>query len=197
MDKDEKLSLFRELVFEQIGKNEAEQLASYEASLKKVYEDHKREKISKDKIVLETDKEIVRKERNKQHAQIQLQMQHDLHKEQQKLKEAVFEQVRNRLDEFKKTETYLNLLERQVNQALSIANGEQMDIYVDPDDAEKVVILEERTGHKMTVLDRPFIGGIQGVIQSRNMLVDYTLLKRLEAEYEDFSFDLIKEGDDI
>ena len=195
MEENEKLSLFRNLVFEHTEKSVAEQLATFEASLMKVYQDHQNEQKQKDSIVLETEKDNVRKERNKQHAQLQLKQQRDLHKEQQKLKADVFNQVGKKIDAFLQTEDYLNLLERQIKQALTLAKDEEILIYLDPVDQDKVKLLEQRTGHSLIVSDRPFIGGIRGVITSRNMLIDYSFLKRLEAERENFSFDVVEEGD--
>lgn len=193
MNENEKLNLFRDLVFKETEESVADQLNEFEASLKKVYQDHQNEKRKKNKIILTTETENVRKERNKQHAQLQLKMQHDLHKEQQKLQVEIFEQVDNKLADFMQTDDYINLLERQINEALKIAKDEEILIYIDPIDADKVDQLEQRTGHKLIVSDRPFIGGIRGVIQSRNMLIDYSFLKRLEAEKENFSFDLVEE----
>jgi len=197
MDRKDKLNLFREMVLEDTEISEAKQLASLEDSLKKIFKDHKHEKSNKNRIIIETEIADVRKERNKQHAQFQLQMQHDLHKKQEKLKREIFDQVEKRLEDFMQTDDYMNLLERQINQALSIANGEQIIIYVDPADESKVQTLEQMTGHEITVSDRPFIGGIRGVIQSRNILIDYSMLKRLEAEKENFSFDFAEEEDGI
>lgn len=195
MEENEKLSLFRHLVFEQTEKSVANQLATFEASLLKVYQDHQNEQKQKDKIVLETEEDDVRKERNKQHAQLQLKQQRELHKEQQKIKADVFNQVDKKIDAFMQTEDYLNLLESQIKQALTIAKDEEILIYLDPVDEDKIKQLEQRTGHSLIVSDRPFIGGIRGVIASRNMLIDYSFLKRLEAERENFSFDVVEEGD--
>ena len=196
MEENEKLSLFRNLVFEHTEKSGAEQLATFEASLMKVYQDHQNEQKQKDSIVLETEKDNVRKERNKQHAQLQLKQQRDLHKEQQKIKADVFNQVDKKIDAFMQTEDYLDLLERQIKQALTLAKDEEILIYLDPVDEDKIKQLEQRTGHSLIVSDRPFIGGIRGVITSRNMLIDYSFLKRLEAERENFSFEVVEEGDD-
>ncbi|BAM46663.1 V-type ATP synthase subunit E [Amphibacillus xylanus] len=195
MDGNEKLSLFRDIVFEHTEKSVAEQLESFEASLKKVFHDHQSEKKQKDDLMLATEKDNVRKERNKQVAQLQLKLQRDLHKEQQKLKAEVFNQVNQKLKAFMETDDYVNLLERQIKQALAIAKDEQILIYIDPVDQDKINELERRSNHKLIVSDRPFIGGIRGVIQSRNMLIDYSFLKRLEAERDNFSFDVADEGD--
>ncbi|HHU20606.1 MAG TPA: hypothetical protein GXZ58_10420 [Bacilli bacterium] len=197
MNGNEKLNLFQDLVFKETEESVANQLNEFEASLKKIYQDHQNEKRQKDKIILTTETENVSKERNKQHAQLQLKMQHDLHKEQQKLQAAIFDQVDKKLADFMQTDDYINLLERQINQALKIATDEEILIYIDPVDADKVDQLEQRTGHKLIVSDRPFIGGIRGVIQSRNMLIDYSFLKRLEAERDNFSFDLVEEEGDM
>lgn len=195
MDTNEKLDLFRDMVFQNTEESVAAQIRTFEESLEKVLNDHQREKTSKNKIIIETEKEDVNKERNKQIAQLQLQMQRDLHKEQQKLKEEIFEQVHHQLTAFMQTEAYLELLEQKIKRALSIAGSEDIKIYVDPVDANKVAELEKRTGHTVAVSDRSFLGGIRGVISSRNMLIDYSFLKKMEAERENFSFDFVEEED--
>lgn len=196
MDEKEKLSLFQDLVFNHTEKSVEKQLTSFRGSLKKILKDHKNEKKKKDKIILETEKENVRKERNKKHAQFQLKMQRNVHKEQEKLKVEVFNEVDKKLADFMETADYMDLLERKINQALKVAKDEEILIYLDPADADKVAELEQRTNHSLIVSDRSFVGGIRGVIQSRNMLIDYSFLKRLEAEKEDFSFDVVEEEDD-
>ena len=195
MDTNEKLDLFRDMVFQNTEESVAAQIRTFEESLEKVLNDHQREKTSKNKIIIETEKEDVHKERNKQIAQLQLQMQRDLHKEQQKLKEKIFEQVHQQLTAFMNTEQYLDLLEEKIKRALSIAGSEDIKIYVDPVDTNKVAELEKRTGHSVVVSDRSFLGGIRGVITSRNMLIDYSFLKKMEAERENFSFDFVEEED--
>jgi|SRR5690625_367123 len=196
MDGNEKLTLFQNLVFEHTEKSVAEQLATFEASLLKIYQDHQNEQKQKDKIVLATEKDNVRKDRNKKHAQLQLKLQRELHAEQQKLQADIFDQVNEKIETFMQTDDYLDLLERQINQALAVAKDEKILIYLDPADEDKLTELEERTGHSLLVSDRSFIGGIRGVITSRNMLIDYSFLKRLEAERENFSFEVIEEEDD-
>ena len=195
MDTNEKIKLFEEMVVEGTDDSVDHQLEAYESSLQKVLDDHIQEKTRKNNIIIETEKENIRKERNKQISQMHLQVQRDLHKEQKQLKKDVFNQVEKNIAEFKRTEMYIDLLEKQINLACEIAKEKEVVLYIDPSDADKVEILEERTGKTITVSSRPFIGGVRGVIHSRNMLIDYSFLKKLETERVNFSFDFNEEED--
>lgn len=193
MDLEEKVTLFNEIVMESQEKKIRDQLHTFEASLNDILEDHKREERSKAAIEVETERENVRKESNKEVAQLQLQLQRDLGKQQQQLKEDVFRQVRERLEDYMKTPDYVHLLELQMRHAISVAGGEDLVLYVDPVDADKVEALQKRIGHDISVSSRPFIGGSRGVVQSRKLLIDQSFLTRLEEERANFSFDRSKE----
>lgn len=195
MDINEKIQLFQEMVVEGTEESVDQQLEIFEASLQKILDDHIQEKTRKDHIILATEKENIRKERNKQISQMHLQMQRDLHKQQQQLKKEVFNQVEKNVANFKQTEEYVDLLEEQINSACEIAKGKEIILYIDPSDADKIATLEERTGQTVIASTRSFIGGVRGVIHSRNMLIDYSFLKKLETERVNFSFDFSEEED--
>jgi vacuolar-type H+-ATPase subunit E/Vma4 len=142
---------------------------------------------------LDAEKDNLRKESNKHLAQLQLQQQRDLHKKQQQLKEEVFVLAEERVSEFMQTNDYIELLKKQLQEALNLAKGEDITLYIDPVDSDKKNMLEKHLDHDITLSERPFIGGSRGVIQSRKLLIDNSFLKRFEEEKANFSFDKAEE----
>lgn len=196
MNTEEKIDYFREMTLKDVDEKVTEQVASFEQSLKEMLEDHKAEKRSKAEIQLNAEKDNLRKESNKHLAQLQLQLQRDLHKKQQQLKEEIFALASERINEFMQTDDYINLLIKQMQKALTLAKGEEITLYISPADAEKQSLLEKHLNHDVTISERPFIGGSRGVIQSRKLLIDNSFLKRFEIEKANFSFDKAEEEND-
>lgn len=193
MDIEEKIDFFREMTLKTADEKVTDQLESFEDTLKEALEDHKAEQRNKAAIELDAEKDNLRKESNKHLAQLQLQQQRDLHKKQQQLKEEVFVLAKERVSEFMQTNDYIELLKKQLQEALNLAKGEDITLYIDPVDSDKKNMLEKHLDHDITLSERPFIGGSRGVIQSRKLLIDNSFLKRFEEEKANFSFDKAEE----
>ncbi|GEK88212.1 H+-ATPase subunit E/Vma4 [Alkalibacterium putridalgicola] len=193
MDIEEKIDFFREMTLKTADEKVTDQLESFEDTLKEALEDHKAEQRNKAAIELDAEKDNLRKESNKHLAQLQLQQQRDLHKKQQQLKEEVFVLAEERVSEFMQTNDYIELLKKQLQEALNLAKGEDITLYIDPVDSDKKNMLEKHLDHDITLSERPFIGGSRGVIQSRKLLIDNSFLKRFEEEKANFSFDKAEE----
>lgn len=193
MDIEEKIDFFREMTLKTADEKVTDQLESFEDTLKEALEDHKAEQRNKAAIELDAEKDNLRKESNKHLAQLQLQQQRDLHKKQQQLKEEVFVLAEERVSEFMQTNDYIELLKKQLQEALNLAKGEDITLYIDSVDSDKKNMLEKHLDHDITLSERPFIGGSRGVIQSRKLLIDNSFLKRFEEEKANFSFDKAEE----
>ncbi|MGO1919110.1 MAG: hypothetical protein ACTH1V_04680 [Alkalibacterium gilvum] len=188
MDIEEKIDVFREMTLETADERVTDELSSFENSLKQTFEEHKKEKKNKAKIDLEAEADNLRKENNKHLAQLQLKQQRDFHKKQQKLIVEVFTQSREQIEEYMLSEDYIELLRKQLQDALDFAKGEEITLYIDPIDENKKRLLEKQINHPISISERPFIGGSRGVIHSRKLLIDNSFLKRFEEVESNFSF---------
>lgn len=80
------------------------------------------------------------------------------------------------------TPAYDDLLVKQILSALAFANGTEIQIYINPSDADKKTMLEEKTGITLTVSTIDFIGGTRAVIHEKNILIDHSFLTKMEEE---------------
>ena len=103
------------------------------------------------------------------------------------ISDQIFEDVRMKLDEFMKTSSYDDLLYTQIINAKDFAKDDSITVYINPTDAEKKALLEEKTGVSLTVSDRDFVGGIRAVIPSHSILIDHSFLTKLEEEKSNFT----------
>ena len=102
--------------------------------------------------------------------------------------QALFAEVEEELQNFMKTEEYLELLEKYIEKAARFADGEEMTIYINQTDADKKEYLEKDTGMKLTISTEDFVGGIRAVIHEKNILIDHAYKGALENEYHNFLF---------
>ena len=89
------------------------------------------------------------------------------------------------------TQDYQKLLERQVKQAVEFAGNDQMIIYLDPVDEDKLNRLALHNGNaELRISEYSFTGGTRAVIPARHILIDNSFQTRLEEAREKFHFDL-------
>ena len=70
---------------------------------------------------------------------------------QNELKVRLFDEVKELLSDFTKTDEYLDYLCSKIREAARFADGEEMTIYISPSDKEKQTELEKRTGMTITI----------------------------------------------
>ena len=89
------------------------------------------------------------------------------------------------------TQDYQKLLERQVKQAVEFAGNDQMIIYLDPVDEDKLNRLALHNGNaELRISEYSFTGGTRAVIPARHILIDNSFQTKLEEAREKFHFDL-------
>ena len=112
----------------------------------------------------------------------------EVSKTQKELKKELFEEVREVVQEYMKTEEYPRLLMAYIEKAAKFADGASMTIYINPTDEDKKEYLEEHTGMSLTVSKEDFIGGVRAVIHEKNILIDHAFKGAIEGEYRKFVF---------
>ncbi|MDO4670602.1 MAG: hypothetical protein Q4A67_03915 [Aerococcus sp.] len=162
------------------------QLDQYEETLKQDYDQfvHNTDATLKERFQEES--EALRKDANKQYSEVQIERQRDLYLQQTKLKEIMLNRFKQALDEYKETEEYVEQLEQMGKTVKDFAKDEVFDLYIDPQDEALVPTLEKALDHPVIVSDRPFYGGMRGVLRERDVLLDFsfsTYLEQLEANW--------------
>lgn len=125
---------------------------------------------------------------NKEISLEQLTLRRKLSRLQDKKKDALFAEVKEKLDAFRRQPEYADYLYRKFRKALAFAGHDEIQLLLSSGDGQYQDELEQRLGHPVRVLDHDFGGGICAVILARNIQIDESFVTLLEGERQDFVF---------
>lgn len=189
MTTEEKLQHFYEVSMDTAREEATKVLDEYKAALETEMERHKQEKQAASESQFKIDSDNAAREINKALSAEHLHIKRKLSKKQQKLKESIFAEVEELLDDFSKKPEYTDWLEDKIKQSLEIAENDSVQIYLTAKDSAKTEELTKRTGITPLISETDFLGGIRAVIPEKNILIDNTFLTAFENEKERFNFD--------
>ncbi|MEJ8733553.1 MULTISPECIES: V-type ATP synthase subunit E [Mediterraneibacter] len=161
---------------------------SYKEALEKVLKDHKEEAIRQSQTRIKAETTNARQQLNQAMAKSQLEIKRQYGKIQLDLKEKIFEEAKNLIDDYMKTESYMDYLIKCIRHAQNFAGEDPVIIYINPSDETKRSDLEDATGLHLTISAEDFIGGVRSVIRARNILIDHSFKTKLRNEYDAFLF---------
>ncbi len=189
MTTEEKLQHFYEVSMDTAREEATKVLSEYKTALETEMERHKQEKqaASENQFKIATDNAT--REINKALSAEHLHIKRKLSKKQQQLKESIFAEVEDLLEDFSQKPEYTDWLEVKIKQSLEIAENDSMQIYLTAKDSAKAEELTKRTGITPLISETDFLGGIRAVIPEKNILIDNTFLTAFENEKERFNFD--------
>lgn len=189
MTTEEKLQHFYEVSMDTAREEATKVLNEYKTALETEMERHKQEKqaASENQFKIATDNAA--REINKALSAEHLHIKRKLSKKQQHLKESIFAEVEDLLEDFSKKPEYIDWLEDKIKQSLEIAENDSVQIYLTAKDSAKAEELKKRTGITPLISETDFLGGIRAVIPEKNILIDNTFLTAFENEKERFNFD--------
>ena len=159
---------------------------SHRERLEKELADHKKESMHQCKLRIMEEKTKAKLALNQARAKFQLEQRRRRGKVQQELKDKIFDEAKQLVAEYMKTEAYDEFLVKCIRQAEKYAGDELVTIYINGSDEAKREELEELTGVSLTVSEEDFIGGVRAVISSRNILIDHSFRTQIRDEYEKF-----------
>lgn len=163
-------------------------MKQHEDALLDVFEQHRSEMIRQSETRVKTERVGAQQQLNMAMSKAQLELKRELSKTQKELKTKLFEEVREVVKDYMKSEEYQGLLIAYIEKAARFANGAPMTIYINPSDADKKEYLEEHTGMALTVSKEDFIGGVRAVIKEKNILIDHAFKGAVENEFRKFMF---------
>lgn len=189
MTTEEKLQHFYEVSMDTAREEATKVLNEYKTALETEMERHKQEKqaASENQFKIATDNAA--REISKALSAEHLHIKRKLSKKQQHLKESIFAEVEDLLEDFSKKPEYIDWLEDKIKQSLEIAENDSVQIYLTAKDSAKAEELKKRTGITPLISETNFLGGIRAVIPEKNILIDNTFLTAFENEKERFNFD--------
>ena len=188
MTTEEKLKHFLEASIESATNQSTKLIDDYTEALNKIFEDHKADMQRKTDLQLQLGRDSLEREINKELSREQIQIKREATKKQEDLKDMLFNEVEDLLEEYMATPAYQQLLIKQIKEAAAFAGEDEIVIYIDPADSSELYSLETATNTHLTVSETEFMGGTRAVIKSRNILIDNSFETQLKEAKEAFTF---------
>lgn len=185
---EEKLIHFQKTAMESARLKSNSLIDECTAGLDQIFADFKGEKDRQAQLRIQTETDRLTMDANKQLHEELLSIKREFTNYSNDLKNRLFSDVSNMLEEFMKTPDYDKWLLKHIRQALDFAGDEEIIIYIDPADEKRLYDLEKQSGTQLSVSKYTFFGGIRAVIPDRHILIDNSFETRLKEEKENFTF---------
>lgn len=190
MNMDDKLQHFLDASMNDAMQQKSALVEDYKAGLDIQFENHKKDALYKFEIQEKTTRESIRRELSKDFTSRQQHIKRKLTHKKDDLKDRLFSEVNDLLNEFVNTEDYFKLLVKEINESLKIAPDELITIYIDPLDAALKNKLESETGVELTVSEYSFGRGMRAIIPTKNILIDNSFDYKINEIKSDFTINL-------
>lgn len=185
---DEKIAHIQSVVMEEARGQGNEIIKQHKDALEEIFQTHQEEAIRQSKMRMKAETTAGRRKLNIAASKRQVAFRRERSKVQNALKDQLFEEVKELLFEYMRTEEYKEYLITHIQKAVRFAGGQSIVIYINPTDLDKKDYLEDYTGMRITISKEDFMGGIRVVLPEKNILMDYSFQGGLEKEYEEFTF---------
>lgn len=186
MTTEEKLNNFYDMAIEEASKQSDDMLKEYQVSLDTILDNAKEDMERKSVLTLKNTKETLERDKNKAVSDASIEALKTRNIRTSQLKEDIFNRVMDKINTFKESEAYVELLIKQVNKANLFSKDNDMIIYIDPSDEPIKSRIEQATNVTLTLSNRPFLGGIRAVIQAKNILIDESFTTKLAEKKENY-----------
>lgn len=187
MTLDEKLDHFYSSVIQSATKQNIQIVDEYKQTLQKNFDERNEAAKRKAEANYRIASDNIIRERNRRLSAESMEIRRKVLEKTAEISDRIFKDVSQKLEDFMKTSEYMDLLCKQIKDATDFAQGDSITLYINPSDAQKKTILEEKTGVALTVSDRDFIGGTRAVIPSRSILIDNSFLTKLDEAKSSFT----------
>lgn len=180
MTTEEKLHHFNSIILESTEAECNEAFEEYKKSMDKYFEAHKKERIEKLKLEESVEVDSIKRKASKDYTTEQLHIRRKINHKQEELKNKLLAEVEAHLEGFFATEEYKKLLLKQIDEAVRVARGEEIHIYLDARDEGLKEELEAASKRELIVDGRTFYGGIRAEIPKKNILIDNSFESKLD-----------------
>jgi V/A-type H+-transporting ATPase subunit E len=187
MTLDEKLEQFYNATIESATQQNLKITGDYKDSLAKILEDHKKDTLQKSEVTYQLESENLIREKNRTLSSASINIKRKLNEKSSQLIDALFLDVKKKLEEFMKTEEYTSLLIKQILKAKEFARNDEVIIYINSSDSYLKEMLEQKTKVTLTISASDFIGGTRSVIHEKNILIDHSFSSKILEVKESFT----------
>ena len=189
MTTEEKLKHFQDICMEDARDRSAKMLDDYMAALEKSFEEHTADAKRRADMQVAMETEKLEREMNKRLSIAQLDLKREVSHKQEELKDKLFVELKDLLENFMDTADYQRLLECQVKAAKEFAGEEHIIIYMDPSDQDKAQRIAMHHNAEIKISEYSFNGGIRAVIPDKHILIDNSFQTKLEEARHAFKFE--------
>lgn len=190
MTTEEKLKHFQDICMEDARQRSGKMLDDYMKALETAYEEHTAEARQRADMEVEGETEKLKREINKHLSIGQLDLKREFSHRQEELKDKLFVELKDRLANFMETQEYQQLLEEQVRQAKAFAGKDELIIYMDPSDGDKLQRIALHHSAVIKLSEYSFNGGTRAVIPGKHILIDNSFETKLNEARHEFKFNL-------
>ena len=180
MTTEEKLHHFNSIILESTQAECDEAFEEYKQSMDKYFETHKQECIEKHKLEEKVEADNIKRMASKEYTTEQLHIRRKMNHKQEELKNKLLAEVEALMEAFFTTEDYKKLLIKQINEAVEVARGEEIHIFLDVKDSRLKEELEAACNVQLIADGRTFYGGIKAEIPKKNILIDNSFESKLD-----------------
>lgn len=191
MTTEEKLQHFYTFSMDSASREAKQILDDYRAALDAQFEAHRDVKETEASRQLTDGANEVKREINKTLSNEQLNIKRVLSQKEREIRHQIFHEVQDKLIAYKSDSPaeYLDLICRKIREAQDFAAGDEMTIYIDPEDEALVGKIKEKTGIAPAVSKESFLGGMRAVIRSKNILIDNSFASLMREARSNFTLD--------
>ncbi len=186
MTTEEKLLHFQEYAMTSARNKSNALLDDYRSALEGIFQEHCQDVRRRADLQVEVEKERLRRKKNKLLSQEILNARSQLDRAKIQVRDRIIGEVIQGLETFKTTAAYPALLEKKIRSIEKYAGEQDCILYVDPSDTALIPQLQLVTRLPLQKAETAFIGGIQGFIPSRNVMVDLSFSAKLEQSKENY-----------
>jgi len=186
---EEKLELFHKTAIGDASAQSVAMVDEYEKGLNDGFEQEKAEIKEKADNLFKIESERIQHEKNKVLSAVNRDVKRQVLEEKKSFEKILFTLVEKKLQDYMQTENYKKLLVKQINETVSFAKDDQVEIYINRSDEDKKDMLEKETGVKILISETDIMGGIRAVLRAKNVLVDYSFIEKLSQEKEAYTLD--------
>ena len=190
MTTEEKLKHFQDICMTDARERSARMLDDYMNALEAAFEEHAADARRRADMQVEAETEKLEREINKRLSIGQLDLKREFSRRQEELKDKLFVELKDKLANFMETQEYQQLLDRQVKEAKAFAGDEELIIYMDPSDGDKLQRIAMHHNASIKLSEYSFTGGIRAVIPGKHILIDNSFETKLSEARHEFKFDL-------
>lgn len=184
MTTEEKLQHFHDVCMEDAKEHYQKVLTEYRTGLLSDLEAHKEDEKRRQEMRLQVEAEKIARTERRELSADQMRLRKEISGQQEHYREQLFSEVSEKLSAFRKTDAYLELLKRQIEEIRTLSGGEDYEVCVGAEDQALLPQLPAGTGCSEETL----VGGVMGVIPAKNILIDHSFRTRLQEEKRAFRF---------